>query len=222
MNTLIELLQLRPGITSVIGSGGKTSLLAALGDTLKKRYKVILTTTTHIFPFAGMQTVSQEKEITEALARDGIVCVGSRSPEGKLVSPAIPFSRLRALADFVLVEADGSRRLPLKAHKAHEPVIPSESDQTICVVGLSAVGKTIVDCVHRPELFAELCGCGIQDTATVERIAAVLKKEKFYDRILLNQLDSVAQPDCAERLANLLDCPVIAGSLQKGSFLCLL
>lgn len=32
-------------------------------------------------------------------------------------------------ADYVIVEADGSKRLPLKAHASHEPVIPENTRQ---------------------------------------------------------------------------------------------
>lgn len=221
MNTILDLLHIEKGVTAVIGSGGKTSLLASCAELLKTKYKVILTTSTHIFPFPGMQTVTDEQSVISALEEDGVVCVGSRTPEGKLTAPDIPFSRLAELADFVLVEADGSKRLPLKAHLPHEPVIPEESNQTICVVGLSAVGKPICEAAHRPELFASLCNSEPTDIATVERIAAVLNKEGLYDRVLLNQLDSVSDPACAITLAKLLNCPVVAGSIQKGSFQCL-
>lgn len=221
MNTILDFLHIEQGVTAVIGSGGKTSLLASCADLLKTKYKVILTTSTHIFPFPGMQTVTDEGSVISALTQDGIVCVGSRTADGKLVAPDIPFSRLAELADFVLVEADGSKRLPLKAHMPHEPVIPVESNQTICIVGLSAVGKPICEVAHRPELFASLCESSPSDIATVERIAAVLNKEGLYDRVLLNQLDSAPDPACAGALAKMLCCPVVAGSIQKGSFLCL-
>lgn len=221
MKTILDYLHIVPGITAVIGSGGKTSLLALCAELLKQKYKVILSTSTHIFPFPGMETVTEEAAAVACLARDGVVCVGSRTPEGKLTVPDIPFSRLAELADFVLVEADGSKRLPLKAHLPHEPVIPEEANQTICVVGLSAVGKSICDTAHRPELFASLCGSTPASIATAERIAAVLNEEHFHDRVLLNQLDSVSDPACAEALAKMLCCPVVAGSIQKGSFQCL-
>lgn len=221
MKTIIDLLQIRPGVTAVIGSGGKTSLLAYCAELLKKEYRVILTTSTHIFPFANMETVTQEDALLAALRRDRVVCVGSRTPEGKLTAPELPFSYLCELADFVLVEADGSKRLPLKAHLPHEPVIPPESNQTICLVGLSAVGTRICDSAHRPELFASLCGCSPTDIATEARIAAVLQKERLHDRVLLNQLDIAKDPACAALLADELDCPVVAGSIQKEVFLCL-
>ncbi|MFR3878481.1 MAG: hypothetical protein ACLTYW_10430 [Collinsella sp.] len=43
---------------------------------------------------------------------------------GKLSAPAEPLNELAQRFDYVLAEADGSKRLPLKAHAAWEPVIP--------------------------------------------------------------------------------------------------
>ena len=51
--SLAEVLDITPGVTSVIGSGGKTSLLTALARELPGT--VVLTTTTHILPFEGMR-----------------------------------------------------------------------------------------------------------------------------------------------------------------------
>lgn len=47
------------------------------------------------------------------------------------------------LADYTLVEADGSKGLPLKAHAPHEPVIPPQSNQTILVLGAEGLGRTV-------------------------------------------------------------------------------
>ena len=56
---LWKLLDIRPGLTAVIGSGGKTSLLRVLAQELSRRGSVLLATTTHILrpdwcPFADV------------------------------------------------------------------------------------------------------------------------------------------------------------------------
>ena len=43
-----ELLDVRPGVIAIVGGGGKTTLMYCLADELKRRGKVIVTTTTHI------------------------------------------------------------------------------------------------------------------------------------------------------------------------------
>ena len=47
----------------------------------------------------------------------------------------------------VLVEGDGSRRLPMKAPREHEPVIPSTSSAVLAVMGAGAFGEP-VDAAH--------------------------------------------------------------------------
>ena len=42
------------------------------------------------------------------------------------------------LSDLVLIEADGSKRLPCKVPADHEPVLLPESDIVVAVLGLSA------------------------------------------------------------------------------------
>ncbi|HAD19635.1 MAG TPA: putative selenium-dependent hydroxylase accessory protein YqeC, partial [Lachnospiraceae bacterium] len=49
MEALYRLLRITPGITSVIGSGGKSSLIRCLAEELPGR--VLVTTTTHMYPW---------------------------------------------------------------------------------------------------------------------------------------------------------------------------
>lgn len=53
-----------------------------------------------------------EAAISAALERSGIVCVASQAESGKLCAPWLSMGTLAQLADFVLVEADGAKRLP--------------------------------------------------------------------------------------------------------------
>lgn len=46
---IASLLNIRPGVTAIIGGGGKTTLLYTLGEELSKVGTVILITTTYIF-----------------------------------------------------------------------------------------------------------------------------------------------------------------------------
>lgn len=213
---LAEALGVRPGVTSVIGSGGKTSLLAALARELPGT--VILTTTTHILPFPGMQLVTSADadDVRAALAESHVVCVGSQTEKnGKLVTPELGIDTLASLADYVLVEADGARRLPLKAHASWEPVIPACSDRTILVLGASGLGHPVRDTVHRPELFCELTGCAPGDPATPELVARAANAEALADVALVNQAD--VAPERALELAALLAMPALAGSVRTGT-----
>ncbi len=212
---LAGLLGVERGVTSVVGSGGKTSLLAALARELPGT--VVLTTTTHILPFAGVPLVTSAHadDVRAALAESRVVCVGSRSEKnGKLAAPRLDMGVLAELADHVLVEADGARRLPLKAHAPWEPVVPACSGRTILVLGASGLGHPVREKVHRPERFCELAGCTPDDLATPELVARVANVEALADIALVNQAD--VAPERARELAVLLAIPALVGSVRTG------
>ena len=211
MNEFSEALQVRPGLTAIIGGGGKTTLLYRLARELEGRGSVIVTTSTHIFKPTDLPFALTAGKVS------GILCVGTPCENGKLSAPQQSFRDLTALADYVLVEADGSAGRPLKAHASHEPVIPREANQVICVVGASGLNRPAAVKVHRPERFMALSG---SDTAAPEAVAAVLNKEALHTRVLINQADSPERIAAARELARLLNCPVVVASLQKGELLC--
>jgi len=216
---LASLLQIRPGVTAVIGGGGKTTLLRTLGEELSKRHTVLLCTTTKIMPFPDIPWTDTLEELDELRKEHRLLCMGTMLPEsGKLDRPNASMSELMERFDYVLVEADGSARRPLKAHASHEPVIPPEANQTICVVGASAFGRPIAEVAHRPELYVKLAGTTETADATVETELAVLRAEALHDRIYVNQIETLSELADAKALAAGLDCPVLAGSLQRGEY----
>lgn len=221
---LHEALEIRPGVTSVIGSGGKSTLLARLAaELVEGGATVALATTTHFMPFPGVTCVAggSAEEVRLALAAHGVTCVaapagGAAGAAGKLGPAALAPVELARLADYVLVEADGSKRLPLKAHATWEPVVPEGSTQSVLVVGASGFGRPVREAVHRPERFCELAGCLPEDEATPEAVAAVIRAEGLAGRVAVNQCEGEVALACARRLEALLDVPVTAGSLREG------
>lgn len=217
MEQLRELLGVGRGVTAVMGSGGKTSLLYQLAEELRPCGTVLLATTTHImrppqYPFAGTA-----EELAAALAAHGAACAGSYTPEGKLTAPA--FAGWQQAADFVLVEADGSKRLPAKAHAAWEPVLPPERNRTVCVFGASALGQPIQDAAHRPELYASLAEVSPDAVITPAIAARVLAKEGNFDILFINQADVLEDSVAAlQPFADTLSCPVAYGSLAEGNW----
>ncbi|MBQ0071905.1 MAG: putative selenium-dependent hydroxylase accessory protein YqeC [Spirochaetales bacterium] len=135
---------------SIIGGGGKTTLLETLGGALKAQGKsVLLTTTTRIeSPLARSWQVDRVVENThDALLyypKKGEVVLFALKYEDVLRLKAPEMETLRVLLsryDAVLAEADGSRHLPMKWHSAKDPVIPSFNDYTLCVFGAWGMGK---------------------------------------------------------------------------------
>ena len=237
---LASALRIEPGITAIIGSGGKSTLLKTLGlELMRAGGRVLLCTTTHMLPVAGVPWDGSNRRLDAApwkpgashvpgctceacagLARGSICQAGVLDPEtGKLSSPAEPLGELAQRFDYVLAEADGSKRLPLKAHAAWEPVIPAATANVVWVVGASGFGKPISEAVHRPELFCELCGCELTDIATPERVARMLNAELQAlgldaAHVMLNQVDTLNDPAMAARFEAALGRPVVASSLK--------
>jgi molybdenum cofactor cytidylyltransferase len=86
---------------------------------------------------------------------------------------------LRRLADRknlpLLIEADGSRRRPLKAPATHEPVIPPWVNTVAVVAGLSGLGQPLgPEWVHRPEEFARLTGLAPGAPVSAEALKRLL------------------------------------------------
>lgn len=219
---LAELLGISPGVTAVIGSGGKTTLVRVLAGELAARGRtVVLCTTTHIRPFEDVLNLLSPtaEELTRALSAHGVVCAGAvEAASGKLIASELPMALLASLADYVLVEADGSAGLPLKAHAPHEPVIPPEAGQTVCVVGLSGLGLPIRQVCHRPERYALLAGVPMDEAVTPELAGRVLRAEGLAQRYFLNQADTPERWEWARRLAEETGCPAVAGALRKGVY----
>ena len=237
---LASALKIEPGITAIIGSGGKSTLLRTLGlELMRVGGRVLLCTTTHMFPVAGVPWDGSSRrldavpwkpgalhvpgctcETCTGMSRGAICQAGVLDPEaGKLSSPAEPLNELARRFDYVLAEADGSKRLPLKAHAVWEPVIPAGTVNVVWVVGASGLGKPVDEVVHRPELFCERCGCEPTDIATPERVAQVLNAEMRMlnlstARIMLNQVDTLSDPTTADRFQTALGRPIIATSLK--------
>lgn len=216
-------LKIGRGITAVIGGGGKTTLCLTLVRELRARGTVIFCTSTHIRPpqelfFAGDP---DEQSLVSALAREGAVCIARPAADGKLTAPSLPFPVLARLADFVVVEADGSRGLPLKAHDSHEPAIPNGASRVVLVLGADGFGRPISAVCHRSALYAGRVCADEGDIVTPALAARLLRAEGYGDRVFINKVESASAMDAAQALAHELTCPVVAGSLQKGVYLCL-
>ena len=176
--TLGEALEIPRGITAVIGGGGKSTLLLRLGQELAQDAKVLLCTSTHMFPPPGVPLAQSIEEARALLTGGNLVALGSLGPQGKL-GPCASSQELLALGDYILCEADGSKGLPLKAHLPHEPVVPRETARLIYVLGLDGLGRPIAEAAHRPERYAALLGQGLAHRVTPADAVDLILKEGY-------------------------------------------
>lgn len=209
--TFAEALGIGPGVTALIGGGGKTSLMLTLAKELGNKGRIIICTTTRIYPPKDVQVLlgANKDKVSEALNRYGTVCVGEMYGE-KLGPANIEVSEFARLADYVIVEADGSKGLPLKAHAQHEPVIP-EGAKVIYVIGADGLGKPIADAAHRPELYAEKLGTELSHRVTPEDAA---KMVDHGDTVLFNKAESADDIRNGIRFAECFNGSTVIASLK--------
>lgn len=221
---LSNLLEIKKGITSFIGGGGKTTLIHLLAQELRVLGTVIITTTTHIMKsdvFINVLTDDKKDNISEimsALQKHRCICVGSVLKGDKLMPPTVSVCELSQLCDYVLVEADGSKHLPLKAHLHTEPVIPENSTQTILVVGIDVVGNRLCDVTHRYEKACELLSCKKTDIVTPCLIAQLIGAENLHDKIVINKCENAKDIESAESVSDKINSKCIITSLLKGEW----
>jgi molybdenum cofactor cytidylyltransferase len=222
-----------------VGAGGKSSTMFELARQLPP--PVLVTATTHLgvwqLDLADRHfqvEVSQDVELLGKQDLFGITLITGNRVEPERVA-GVSFDcvkKIFALADDlhipVLIEADGSRQLPLKAPSTHEPPIPLDVNTVIVVAGLSSLGNPLNSSwVHRPDRFSILSGLPQGKKITIDAVAKVLKSvdgglknipSKARRLVLLNQADTVERGSLAQSLSRLLIPPydsVVIGSVQQ-------
>ena len=191
-------------LISLVGGGGKTTALFALGRQLSGTIVVTTTTKMHSGHTDGYPVLLSPRdcELNDALATKRNVLVWRDTDGGKAlgVKPEL-CDHWFGLADYVVVEADGARRRPLTAPGPFEPVVPSMTTLLVACVGADAFGRVIADQCHRPMRVAALAGCSPYQRLTPERLAKVLLSERGLQKgrpvdarfaVLLTQ---IAEPD---------------------------
>ncbi|MFH0725753.1 MAG: selenium cofactor biosynthesis protein YqeC [Pseudomonadota bacterium] len=178
------------GIVSIVGAGGKTTLMFRLaGELANAGQPVLTTTTTKIFRPAPAQSAHviidadpikmiRQADCFHADALHITAAAGCDETNGKLLGyapEAIACLWKSGRFRWILVEADGAARKPLKAPATHEPVIPAETTVLIAVIGLDAVGEPLTEeWVFRSPLYAQRTGCSLGTAITPESICEVL------------------------------------------------
>ncbi len=141
-------------ITAVIGSGGKTTRIHELARmALEEGKKVCIITTTHMYIEKDTLITDNPDIILDCLLQKGI-CMAGRQAEDDSKITALSYDtymKVCEMADEVLIEADGSRGLPLKYPGNNEPVIPDNVDKIIIIAGLNSLGQKASSCIHRFE-----------------------------------------------------------------------
>lgn len=214
---LSELLGMGRGSrVAVSGCGGKTSVVNVLADEAGEGLSVLVTPTTKIYPVldAGVDLVTTREGCLAHVPLPGIQCLGLLNDEtGKL--EALAPEDLAAIApryDIVLMEADGSRKLPCKGWAENEPVIPGFATHTLGVVSVNAVGLVAAaENVLRLDEFLKLTGLYRGETVTAGALAAMvaspngmLRRRAGDVAVAINQVEDERGREISLELATLI------------------
>lgn len=146
-------------VIAIVGSGGKTTLLKQKAEAYRRMgRKVFVTTSTHMFIEPDTVLSDDPKVIIEKLETDGYVMAGI--PDGVKIRALSPdtYAAVCSRADVALVEADGSKHMPIKFPNETEPVIYDNTDEIWVVCGLHALGRPVREVAHRLELVRQCLG----------------------------------------------------------------
>lgn len=239
---LYEILNIKKyDITSIVGAGGKTTLMFKLANELKDKGKVLVTTTTKIYR-------PNEKEVDYLyIGKDGydfiknnkdygIYAYGEEvNKEDKLIGikPNL-VNNLKSSFDYILIEADGSKKKDLKAWNENEPIICSKNNKYIGVLSLKTINIEINnDNIHRIDEFLNLTNSNIGEKVSLEILIKLIfnkkglfknsmgenilflnKAENIKDDILTLFLDKIINKNKEVKLLN----KIVYGSLKYNSF----
>ena len=172
-------------IISVIGAGGKTSLLHKMSDYyLEKKEGFFLKTTTHMMLEKDTDISCDIFSIIERLKNDKYCMAGKICDGSNKKIQALPLEILKGImpyADNILIEADGAKHYSLKYPLESEPVIFEFTTDVYLVLGLWDIGKYCKDVIFRFEDMSFEIGTKADEKVTFEHIKQI---QEVYEKRL--------------------------------------
>lgn len=219
-------------VVSVVGSGGKTTLIETLAEELSKRCRVCVAASTKMkYPENEQTHVILRGNLSEtgALTEPGIYYVADEKAGGGKLHGFSGDTVQWALnnTDIVLIEADGSHTLPLKGWADYEPVVIPQTQITIGVMPVYPLGKKAgPENIHRFSLFSEMTGAVAGDIITKEHLIraisspqglfgkAVGEKVLFFSQVTGEAMEDEANDIAADARLDFID-KIMIGSVRS-------
>ncbi|MGM9536511.1 MAG: selenium cofactor biosynthesis protein YqeC [Intestinibacter sp.] len=217
-NSLIEALEIdipKDKVITIVGAGGKTSTIFKLGEEISNlNKKTLITTTTHMALEDDFILVDNEvdlKTIEDIFKTRNLVKIGKKESDYKI--KGLDFDILEkviSICDNVLIEGDGSKRLPLKVPRENEPVIIKNTNLVIGIIGIDCLDKKIKNICHRPESVANFLGKSIEQNIECGDIVKIATSKKGLKKdvsckykVVINKVDSEKYLGICKKIAAL-------------------
>jgi len=232
-DSLVDAFGLRQGsVVSIIGAGGKTTLMFALAEQARIRHaRVLVTTSTKILIPEPSQYDLLDLSggcfhgIDIQPARIYVAGLPDRMPKKMTGCRNNILFAQKDVFDLLLIEADGAACKSLKGWHSREPVVPDFTSHTIGVLDISTVGQSMTDrLVHRPEIFSNLTGCRRYEKISLQHLHRLLvHPQGLFARavgkriLFMNKVEKEVDIQNYRGLKDLLpDFIVYGGSLLRG------
>lgn len=234
--SLTQLLELKTkDIISCVGSGGKTSLIYALANELR-REKVLVTTTTKMFKptYKDVDYLLHKDEIKGYVYSNGITYLYEGiNDANKAYCSEDTINSVINNFDFTIIESDGSKKKPLKAWQDGEPVLIKKTTKTVGIIPIQALGMEMKnENIHRFDLFENIFNLKKDRYVNATHLAKIifhengLFKDALGERILfINGIDGEKELEVAQKLLkeivgenNKFPLKIIGGTLKGLSF----
>lgn len=208
-----------------VGAGGKTTFIEYLAAGAAQRGKrVAITTTTKIYA-KEPYILTEEKGLHGRPDMPAYLRIGRSLEGGKLTGVTFDeINRLGDLFDLVLIEADGSKKLPLKYPAEYEPVIPPCSETIFVMAGLDSLSGTVREKVFRWELFCDRTGIKADEIISPDIFLRFFSRDILLKdvgerkcTIVLNKFDTLALRGNALTLARVLLNTISGGKIITSS-----
>jgi probable selenium-dependent hydroxylase accessory protein YqeC len=176
-------------LISLVGAGGKTTLMFRLAKELVLNGKrVVTTTTTKILePIPGETDclfINPDEEKLKDLVKGSL----SRYPHITIVREKLESGKLKGVSpnlvnelcsspgiDAIIVEADGAAGRTIKAPREGEPVFPSNTTLVVAILGVDGMELKInEENVFQPERIAKMTGILFGERMTDEGMAVLM------------------------------------------------
>jgi probable selenium-dependent hydroxylase accessory protein YqeC len=247
MQQLSTFLNIKPSqCVSIMGAGGKSTLMNRLADELIVLGRtVVLSSTTNYHRPNALQSeqilLTREApdwpEKLGMLARRWNRMLVLHHDLGDAMIKGIDVAAVRQIHEqvpdaIVIVKTDGSRKRWFKAPNQSEPVIPPWAQVCITVVNREILGQPLTEAlVHRPERVAELTGLNLGEPITPQVVGAVLAHPDTYApkipagarrAVYISHVQSAAELAQAQAIAACLERSAVddrlAGDTPSGIF----
>ncbi|OGP63857.1 MAG: hypothetical protein A2170_14285, partial [Deltaproteobacteria bacterium RBG_13_53_10] len=200
-------------VISLVGAGGKTTLMFRLAKELFiLQKKVVTTTTTKILEPLSEETPLLLVESDEALLKRNVSSHINQHRHITIAAERLGSGKLKGVSsdlvdglcaseeiDYVIVEADGAAGRPIKAPREWEPVIPASTTLVVGILGMDGVGQSLSDDhVFQAERVSKITGIPLGMRMTEEGMAmlfthpeGILRGAPFSSRVIifLNKVD---------------------------------